>query len=205
MPPSSPSSLSSQNDDDLNEFPDIDINTHRYNSLLEEISSLQTDLQNTKAAAAKLSTEHQSLQQEYQQSKLQLTHLRNRLDESKKALQEHVKAACLREKEGQGDLGLAALESKWRAVVEKEREEIEDTHRELMEKMVDLERMREQIRHEVCKEYDVKLEAVRQEVSGGRLKLLFLMHFIESVMILILNYTIYNIHRWRVKKKNNMK
>ena len=112
----------------------------------------------------KISQERQQFQRRFEQSQVELEEARKKLRESKDALCSQVKMTCLREKE------LGILESKWKTKVEREREEIVKA-REQLELF--------NIRENVEKEFDCRLEKLKEEVSSSFL-LLYGVYILEQ-------------------------
>jgi len=134
-------------------------NSEEYNDLLETVRGLQSNLQTAHIRVSQLGKENQTLRVNKEETQLELTQVRIRFDESKKALAGQVQTTCLRERE------LGKLESKWRARVEQERNEIQASHKDLVDKSLDMESMRMQLCDNVEKEYEARFEIVRKEVS----------------------------------------
>jgi chromosome segregation ATPase len=135
-----------------------------YNAHLEEIQELQLKLSHSTSMVEKISQERQQFQRRFEQSQVELEEARKKLRESKDALCSQVKMTCLREKE------LGILESKWKTKVEREREEIVKA-REQLELF--------NIRENVEKEFDCRLEKLKEEVSSSFL-LLYGVYILEQ-------------------------
>ncbi len=136
--------------------------SYEYASMLDNITSLKSESERNNIYISRLTEEKQQLCRERDSLHHELLELRVRFNESKDCLERQIEATSQREQE------MAKMESKWRAFVAREREEIQNGRMELEEERQRLERDREDIA--LCagnsEDYVEKMADMRNEVRN---------------------------------------
>jgi hypothetical protein len=128
---------------------------------LGTISKLQSKLEDAKLKSSKIEKENQTLHQEQEKLRNALSNVESRYNETKKSLFKMMDNVSSRERE------LNIVETRWRVLVDKERNEVESARKEYLNQVQQLQNMRSQIRQEVEKEYVEQVELLTKEVRCG--------------------------------------
>ncbi len=152
---------------------------YEYASTLDNITALKSESERNNMHISRLTEENQQLCRERDSLHREFSDLRVRFNESKECLEGQIETTSRREHE------MAKMESKWRAFVAREREEIQNGRIELEEERQNLERNREDIALYAGNgdDYVGKLADMRNEVRMKLLANVFTNLLFSSVML----------------------